>query len=123
MRNIAGALAVVLALAAPVFAQAPVQYAANISWADKSDNEDSFRDERNSGGMWGEIATVPADTTTFTDEGPLDVAKEYCYRVVAINVTGASVSPVVCDNTPAGDPPLPVAPSSVMIEFVKIATP
>jgi hypothetical protein len=61
-----------------------------LRWQDNSDNETGFKIERRpEGGGFAEIATVAANTTTFTDAG-LEPAATYGYRVRAFNAWGDS---------------------------------
>jgi titin len=63
----------------------------DLSWADKSNNEDGFKIERKTGvaGTYAEIATVGAGVTTFSNTG-LGVNTRYFYRVWAFNALGNS---------------------------------
>lgn len=64
----------------------------DLSWADASDNELSFRVERCVGdgcSTFTEIASLAAGTTGYTDE-PLTPNESYSYRVRAANAAGAS---------------------------------
>ncbi|MBU0569010.1 fibronectin type III domain-containing protein [bacterium] len=62
----------------------------NLTWQDKSNNEDSFKIERKvEGETYSEIATVSANTTTYLDPG-LSQGTTYCYRVKAYNSAGDS---------------------------------
>jgi uncharacterized delta-60 repeat protein len=60
----------------------------DLTWTDNSSNEDGFKIERKTGdfGTYAEIATVPADTTTYSDTG-LTADTKYYYRVRAYNST------------------------------------
>ncbi|WP_426490534.1 reprolysin-like metallopeptidase [Hymenobacter sp. 102] len=78
---------------ASLTALAPVVTATSASidmiWLDNSGNETGFEIERSrSGGAFARIATVAANTTFYTDQVTSNGA--YCYRVRAINPTGAS---------------------------------
>jgi len=55
-----------------------------LAWSDNSGNEDGFRIERKLGeaGAWAQIATVAANSTSFTDTG-LQENNAYYYRVRA----------------------------------------
>ncbi|RSK35995.1 reprolysin-like metallopeptidase [Hymenobacter metallilatus] len=58
-------------------------------WLDNSGNETGFEIERaRSGGSFAKIATVPANTTFYTDQ--VTANGPYCYRVRAVNTTGVS---------------------------------
>ncbi len=70
----------------------------DLSWSDNSNNEDTFRIERTTQtgrgrnatcGTFVEVASVPANTTTFRDNG-LASKTTYCYRVRARNAQGNS---------------------------------
>lgn len=68
-----------------------------LSWADNSSNETGFRVERRTGssGSWGTIATIAANTTTFTDPGPTTAGNTYYYRVLTTGPGG--------DSTPSNE--------------------
>lgn len=58
---------------------------ATISWEDNSDNELLFHIERSeNGGEWQKVGTVPANTTSFTDN-TLIPDRVYFYRIVSRN--------------------------------------
>lgn len=117
MRTVASLLMALALIMVPVVSAA-TQYTADLAWSTVPASEvDSYRIEKNSGGMWSEVGTVPADVTSFTDLGPLEASKDYCYRIVAVNATGSAISPVTCDTTPEGDPPLPLAPTAPTVTF------
>lgn len=62
----------------------------DLSWTDNADNENGFKIERKAeAGIFAEIATVPANTTAYSD---LSIAKNtaYTYRLRAFNSVGAS---------------------------------
>jgi Fibronectin type III domain len=63
----------------------------NLQWDDNSPNEDGFKVERKQGccGPWVEIATLPANSTTYQSTG-LTCSGSYAYRVWAFNTTGDS---------------------------------
>ena len=63
-----------------------------LSWQDNSNNEDGFLIQRKItvGGTFGDLTTVGANVTTYTDLGLL-TNTVYCYRVRAFNVAGNSI--------------------------------
>jgi hypothetical protein len=63
----------------------------NLQWDDNSTNEDGFKVERKEGccGPWTEIATLPANSTTY-QSGGLTCGGTYAYRVWAFNTQGNS---------------------------------
>ena len=62
-----------------------------LAWQDNSANEDDFQIERSTdgGATFAAVATVGIDQTSY-DDGGLDPAKTYAYRVRAVNTAGAS---------------------------------
>jgi hypothetical protein len=84
----------------------------NLSWADNASNETGFKIERKtgSGGAWGQVATVGANVTAWSDSG-LSASTTYFYRVRANNSAGDSAySNEASATTPAGPPPPPPPP-------------
>ncbi len=74
-----------------------------LTWTDNSNNEDGFKIERGpaTAGPFAQIATILANTTSYTDSGLAD-ATTFCYRVRAFNSTGDSTyTNVVCATTTA----------------------
>ena len=64
--------------------------AIRVNWTDNSSNETSFHIERKTGsGAFSEIATVNANTTSYTDSG-LQPKTAYSYRVRARNAAGGT---------------------------------
>ncbi|WP_051295929.1 extracellular catalytic domain type 1 short-chain-length polyhydroxyalkanoate depolymerase [Eisenibacter elegans] len=63
----------------------------NLTWADNSNNEDNFVLERSTSATTGfaAIATLPANTTSFSNTG-LNANTTYYYRVRAANAGGSS---------------------------------
>src|SRR3989442_9075860 len=64
----------------------------NLTWSDNATNEDGFRIEQCQGAgcsAFVEIATVPANVTTYPDVG-LTLSASYSYRVRAYNAAGTS---------------------------------
>ena len=87
-----------------------------LSWTDNSDNEDGFKIERKeAGGTYSEIATVSANTTSYTDTG-LNPNTTYYYRVKAYNSFGESSysNEAHATTPPEGTPPS--APSDLAAE-------
>lgn len=82
-------------------------------WKDNSSNETGFRIERGPGGSdtFGVIATVGADTTTFTDSG-LTPGVQYHYRVKAFNKSKSSGYSNVLTVTTAAQSSI-IAPSDL----------
>jgi titin len=79
----------------------------NLAWTDNADNETGFKIERKeSGGTYTEIATVTANTTTYSDTTAV-AQKAYYYRVIAYNSFGnssytneANVTTPACGSAP-----------------------
>ncbi|MFD2786965.1 reprolysin-like metallopeptidase [Hymenobacter rubripertinctus] len=76
--------------------------AIDMLWVDKADNETGFEVERSRGGStaFTRIATLPANTTFFTDN--VTGNGQYCYRVRAVNTVGASTYSTESCQTVAG---------------------
>ena len=64
----------------------------DLSWTDKSSNEDGFRIERKTGavGTWSQIASVASNIASYSNTG-LSGSTQYFYRVRAYNLAGNSV--------------------------------
>src|SRR5688572_27275120 len=64
----------------------------NLTWQDASHNETGFRVDRRtgSGGTWSQIASLGANTTSYSNTG-LAIGTAYYYRVVAFNNSGAAM--------------------------------
>lgn len=85
----------------------------NLSWTDNSNDETEFVLQRSTdaGVGFSNIATLPFNSTSFTDEG-LEVSTTYYYRVQAINTVGTSAwSNTAAATTTAA---LPGAPSDLI---------
>jgi hypothetical protein len=84
----------------------------SLAWTDNSTNETGFKIERSPNGSnsWSQIATVAANTTTYTDSG-LAASTTYFYRVRAYNGDGDSPYTNVVSATTQSDAD-PVAPSA-----------
>ena len=78
----------------------------NLSWADNASNETGFKIERKtgSGGSYGEIATVGANVSTYSDTG-LAEGTNYFYRVRATNAVGDSAYSNEANATTFTNPP------------------
>ena len=80
-----------------------------LTWADQANNESHFRLERCLGAAclaFAPVMTVTADLTATRDSALLP-ATTYCYRVLAVNVAGASLpSNVACATTQPANPQL-----------------
>jgi hypothetical protein len=75
----------------------------NLTWSDRSYGEDGFKIERKMdvGGMYAQVATTAANTTTYGDTG-LDESTTYYYRIRSYNGTNNSdFSLEVSATTPA----------------------
>ena len=77
-----------------------------LSWTDNANNETGFQIQRSNNGVnFTLIATVPANVTTYTDNG-LTAATTYYYRLRAFNSSGNSApSNVASATTLPGSPP------------------
>ncbi len=67
----------------------------SMAWQDNADNESGFKILRKTGeGQFGEIANLPANSTTYTDNGPggagLLPGTEYDYHIQEYNIAGYS---------------------------------
>ncbi|MEW5766299.1 MAG: Ig-like domain-containing protein [bacterium] len=82
-----------------------------LSWQDNSDNETGFSIERKTtGGVFSEITTVSAGTTTYNDTS-LTPATTYTYRVRAFN--GAGYSGYSNEDSAATEEAPPNAPTNL----------
>ncbi len=87
--------------------------AIDLIWTDTSSDESGFRVERSlDGSSFSEIASLPADTSGYTDAG-LAPNTSYWYRVSAYNGAGSSGYSNVDGATTFPPPPPPPAPSSL----------
>lgn len=105
---------VLLLLATPAFAGVGQLV---LTWTDNSTNEDSFKVERKPGacavpGAFTEIASLPANTATYTDAG-LAPNVTNCYRVRAANAAGPSGYSNEADGTTLG---VPAAPGGLTVQ-------
>lgn len=87
----------------------------NVSWADRSADEDRFRVERSAdGALWALAGNTPANVVSFADGG-LQPGTTYSYRVRAENTGGESAyaGPVSNATEPVqASPAAPAAPAS-----------
>ncbi|MCP4324531.1 MAG: fibronectin type III domain-containing protein [Alteromonadales bacterium] len=69
-----------------------------IEWADNSDNESGFIVERKEAdeSPFLLLKVLPADTVTYTDSKDLFIGGYYCYRIIAFNTAGRSISDKFC---------------------------
>ena len=104
-------------IAAPVFMAAPTapgNLCANVSsysaiqlaWTDNSDNETSFRIERQTSGSgsWSLLTATSARVTSFIDS-TVQPSTMYAYRVLAANRAGTSLATNVATGTTPEAPP------------------
>lgn len=72
----------------------------DLVWMDNSSVEDNFQLERSENGTtgWSQIATLPSNTTSYSDNG-LTASKTYYYRILASNSTGSSAYSSVASAT------------------------
>jgi hypothetical protein len=96
-----------------LIATAASSNAVNLSWADKSNNETSFKIERSGDGSnFGDVTTVSANATTYTDSNVTE-STTYYYRVRATNSAGDSgYTNVASVTTP------PAAPTNLIAAAV-----
>ena len=84
-----------------------------ITWTDNSNNETGFKIERKtSGGNYSQIATVNANTTSYTNTGLSSDTRDY-YRVRAYNSAGNSAYSGEDYATTNGSGSTPAAPSNL----------
>ncbi len=82
-----------------VTAEAVSESQINLAWVDNAGNETGFYVERSlDGGPFSRVATLPANTTTYSDTG-LVSSTTYNYRVLAYNGTGVSAYSNVASAT------------------------
>jgi len=108
----------------PDFPDAPSNLSASLTstgdvfldWIDNSINEEGFLIERaiNNPDGWVQIASLPADSLTYTDSGLL-TGSVYYYRVFAYNSSGYSTFSNVA-STSINDSP--AAPSGLIVEVI-----
>ena len=82
-----------------------------LTWDDNATNETSYQILRKAGsGTYATIATLPANTTTYTDSG-LSPNTTYSYHILAVNAAGNTDFTGVLITTPP--PGIPQAPEGV----------
>ena len=95
----------------------------DLSWTDSSDNEQGFQIQRSTGNPFEQppiVATLPANTTTWSDEG-LPADSGFGYRVRAFNAAGPSLwSNRASATTLAFPPPAPRNLTATAITFQRI---
>lgn len=114
---------VLAAAAAP--APLPITWTLSLTWRDNADNETAFEMQRAAAATpaeaaWSTVATLPANTITFTDPGL--AAGTWSYRVRATNTDG----PSTWSNTATIDlvaPRPPAAPGDLQIKAVREPVP
>ena len=73
----------------------------NLSWRDRSNNENGFRIERRTGSSWSQIASVGRNVTRYEDTR-LSASTRYFYRVRAYNDDGNSSYSNEANSTTSG---------------------
>lgn len=91
-------------------------YQVGLGWLDTA-YEDNYVVERapTSTGAWTVLATLPANTTSFTDAS-VAASTVYHYRIKAVNTAGASAYYSISTTTPAPSPP--ATPSGVVLRVI-----
>jgi len=84
----------------------------SLNWLDNSNNETSFRIERQVNGVFQEVSSVGANVISARVSG-LAASTTYVFRVRASNSSGSSVSNTATVTTPAPYPTAPAAPTGL----------
>jgi fibronectin type 3 domain-containing protein len=85
----------------------------NLAWTDTTAYEAGYVVERTSGQYWTQIASLPANYTSYADTG-LTASTTYSYRVSSTSASGTLYyGPQVSATTQAAGPALPAAPSAL----------
>ncbi len=101
-------------------------YQINLDWEDNSDNETGFRVERAlaSEGPWELAADLPADATTFVDDG-LEESTKYFFRVSATNASTSSefsnVADAVTTSAPTIGPPSELSAEVISFREIRVS--
>ncbi len=96
-----------------------------LSWTDNASGEDGYKVEKKTGGgSFGEIATLPADSTAYTDNLPLDGT----YRIRAFNflpnppgTTLLEADSVYSNETTAVNPPTNLTATATSASTINLA--
>ncbi|MBX3163946.1 MAG: T9SS type A sorting domain-containing protein [Bacteroidetes bacterium] len=93
----------------------------HVAWTDNSNDEDSFdlyfKIGAGSTANYSLLATLPANTTTYTHTG-LSYTTTYCYKVAATNSAGSNYSNEACVSTPTL--PTGIAEQNVLNYYTQI---
>src|SRR5439155_15911307 len=87
----------------------------DLTWADQSYNETAYRVERRTGtsGSFTPIATLPANSSSYSDTTGLSSGTDYSYRVVAVNTANDSLpTNVAAARTLDVAPAAPTSPAA-----------
>jgi len=90
----------------------------NLSWVDNASNESNYTVERSiNGSTWSEIATLSANTVSFSSTG-LSASTTYYFRVRASNSAGYSGYSTASATTPSVQTTPPAAPSNLFANAI-----
>jgi len=94
-----------------------------LAWVDNAVDEDGFLVERRAAGSgeFAQIGAVGPNVVSFLDSG-LVAGTQYCYRVRAVNLVGASAYTNEVCGTAVGGQPTPSSPLSVTLNQATFAT-
>ena len=91
----------------------------DLTWTDASTTETSFRlERRRNGTQWSQLATVPANATTYRDSG-LWIGTTYRYRLKACNSIGCSETTPDVRVTTQNPTTVPDRPSNLRVTNVE----
>jgi fibronectin type 3 domain-containing protein len=88
----------------------PALGAVGLAWQDNATNETGYSVERSNGGTWSVVATLPANSTSYTDTG-LTLGATYSYRVRCFS--GATASAYSTTVKVTATPTAPAQPGSL----------